>query len=221
MLATLAAAAFTFFCATAGKASAAEIAVLRVGDSVSKLTTPYILGPLSDVQVFNWDVAGSNPAGVTSSVALVNLKHSYTPEYQVVGFDAGSNDPPRRPQVLAHNLRQAGKVIGNSCLVVPTLEPPEEKGESSNARNAAIFDFAISRPRTLVPEWGGVVEMEPKMWLSPVGLVAKGDAAKYRAQMMAASIHKCVAIVEGKTEPRAKPVWLHPVDRVQRALAAS
>jgi predicted lipoprotein with Yx(FWY)xxD motif len=201
--------------ASGGRAARAEgPLVLRVGDSVSRLTTPYLTEELFGLNMLNWDSFDA-----TSQQSLVNLRHALTPATTVVAFDTGTND--RTPRALAEHLRQAAKLVGNRCLIVPTIEPPVDPGKSSNGKNRVVFDFATLRPRTVVPEWAGTVEMLPRLRIRAHGLHTDPEASRTRAPMIARAIHRCLRIVNGRKEPRPKPTWLTPVDQVEQALTAS
>jgi hypothetical protein len=189
--------------------------ILNVGDSVSKVTLPYLPRTITTASILNW-----NDANESTGVSVINLRHGFTPDTKVVVFDNGTN--ARDPQTLAKALDEVAKIVGNACLVVPTVEPRVKPDNSNTEKNRAIFEFATSRPRTLVPEWSGVVEMEPHLRIRSHDLYTFPEAAGYRGQQLGGAISDCVAIAHGHKEPRPQPVPLmKPGHLVEQALAAS
>jgi hypothetical protein len=177
--------------------------VLIVGGSVSKLTTPYVLAELGGSELEIWQVVGSD-----SSEAVEMVRQRYEPGEAVLVFDTGTNDTD--PRVLARNLRRAARLVGDACMVVPTVER-EVGGGEADAKNRAIFEFAASRPGTQTPEWSGVVEMRPELLLEPQGFEQNHPAATFRAKLVSAAIRECLAFRRGLEPPRSKPTWLQPV----------
>ena len=70
--------------------------VLVVGDSLEELTSPYLQRYLPGVPLTVNAVGGSN-----SYQILELFEESYDPSQSVVVFDAGTNDNPAYPQILA------------------------------------------------------------------------------------------------------------------------
>ena len=89
--------------------------VLVVGDSLAELTSPYLQRYLPGVELTVNAVGGSN------SYQIYELfEESYDPSQSVIVFDAGTNDNPAYPQILAGNLQKVAGVVGDRCMVVPT-----------------------------------------------------------------------------------------------------
>jgi predicted lipoprotein with Yx(FWY)xxD motif len=186
--------------------------VILVGDSVAKVGSPFIMQKLPGVEILNWD----DPSQ-TSSQSLINLEHSFGPATSVVTFDTGVNDPS--VAMLRKNLHRAAGVIGSACLIVPTIEPTRSK-QTSNEKNRAIFEFATARPRTLVPEWSGIVEMQPQLRLATHGLHSDFGPASYRSEIVARAIRQCLALSKGRRESKQQPLpEVQPGHLVERALA--
>ena len=75
--------------------------VLVVGDSLEELTSPYLQHLLPGVPITVNAVGGSN------SFQIFDLfQESYEPSDSVIVFDAGTNDDPEYPQILAENLKK-------------------------------------------------------------------------------------------------------------------
>src|SRR6201999_2768741 len=90
--------------------------VLVVGDSLEELTSPHLEGLLPGVPLTINAVGGSN------SYQIFDLfQESYSPSDSVVVFDAGTNDKPAYPEILAENLHKVAAEIGDRCMVVATI----------------------------------------------------------------------------------------------------
>jgi hypothetical protein len=190
---------------------------LIVGDSVSKLTIPYMLGSLASVRLEIWQEVNSNSA---RGVEL--LEDRYAPTQSVIVFDTGTLDPAERPAMLKRSLRKVAAKVGDRCLVVPTIER-YRSGAENIAKNRAIFAFAASRPGTQVPEWAAIADMRPKLWLQPHDFHPNHEAATYRARLVTRAVRACFAYRSGDaadTEPTADATHISPVDRVSRRLAS-
>ena len=75
--------------------------VLVVGDSLEELTSPYLKQYLPGVPLTVNAVGGYN------SFQIFDLfEESYDPSQSVIVFDAGTNDNPAYPEILAGNLQQ-------------------------------------------------------------------------------------------------------------------
>ena len=97
-------------------AGAQSAGVLVVGDSLEELTSPYLSRYLPGVKLTVNAVGGSN------SYQIFDLfQESYEPSDSVIVFDAGTNDNPEYPQILAGNLQKVAGTVGNRCMVVPTI----------------------------------------------------------------------------------------------------
>ena len=139
--------------------------MLVVGDSLAVLTIPYLKRYLPGVPLTTNAVGGYN------SYQIYDLfQQSYDPSHSVVVFDAGTNDNPAYPEILAGN-----------------------QGKNSVARS-----FAASRPGTQVPDWAGAVAAHPELTqaddLHPVPA-----SADYRARLIARGVRGCLGFIRGPT----------------------
>src|ERR1700753_3242554 len=110
--------ALTAWVAMGGTGRAApQASVLVIGDSLEELTSPYLSKYLPGVKLTVNAVGGSN------SYEIFDLfQESYEPSQSVVVFDAGTNDDPEYPQILAGNLAKVAQIVGpETCMVVPTI----------------------------------------------------------------------------------------------------
>jgi len=187
-LAIMAAAAVLALAPAASSASASGGGgALVVGDSLEELTSPYLQRYLPGVpRTFN-AVGGSN-----SYQILELFEESYDPSQSVIVFDAGTNDNPAYPQILAENLSKVAAAIGERCMVVPTIHGLTVNGIDSTGKNRVVHAFATSRPGTQVPDWAGAVAAHPEL-MQPDDLHPIPTGADYRAQLIAQGIQGCLA----------------------------
>jgi hypothetical protein len=224
MLGALLAALFVLG-ATAATAGAAQASVLVVGDSLEELTSPYLGKYLPGVKLTVNAVGGSN------SYEIFDLfQESYEPSQSVVVFDAGTNDDPEYPQILAGNLAKVAQIVGpDTCMVVPTIHGYTVNGVDNTGKNRVVREFAASRPGTQVPEWAGWVHTHKDLMADELHPGPEGADA--RAQLIAQGILGCLngSATASATSPRegkARPVEprLDPVDAMrarQRTLISS
>ncbi|MFP5389141.1 MAG: hypothetical protein ACLGG5_07560 [Thermoleophilia bacterium] len=170
--------------------------VLVVGDSLEELTSPYLKQYLPTVPLTVNAVGGSN------SFQIFDLfRESYEPSQSVIVFDAGTNDNPAYPEILAGNLRKVAAEIGDRCMVVPTIHGLTVNGIDSSGKNRVVEEFAASRPGTQVPDWATAEETHPElMQADDLHPIAAG--AELRARLIARGIKACLGIA---TVPVAKP----------------
>jgi hypothetical protein len=187
--------ALILFTAPSAQASGSG-GVLVVGDSLEELTSPYLKQYLPGVPLTVNAVGGSN------SFQIFDLfQESYDPSQSVIVFDAGTNDNPAYPEILAGNLRKVAAEIGNRCMVVPTIHGLTVNGIDSTGKNRVVEEFAASRPGTQVPDWARVEETHPElMQADDLHPIAAG--AELRARLIARGIKTCLGIA---TTPVAKP----------------
>jgi hypothetical protein len=167
--------------------------VLVVGDSLEVLTSPYLQRylPHSKLTI--------NAVGGYSSLQIYELfKESYDPSQSVVVFDAGTNDNPAYPQILASRLEAVASAIGSRCMVVPTIHGLNVNGINSDGKNRVVRDFAVSRPGTQVPDWAHVVATHREL-MQPDNLHPNPEGAAYRARLIAQSVKACLAGGPGST----------------------
>ena len=125
--------------------------MLVVGDSLEVLTIPYLKRYLPGVTLTTNAVGGYN------SYQIFDLfEESYDPSQSVVVFDAGTNDNPAYPEILAGNL---AKVAATDRRPLhgraddPRLHRRTAIG--NEGKNSVVRSFAASRPRHPGPRLGG------------------------------------------------------------------
>jgi hypothetical protein len=191
--------------------------VLVVGDSLEELTSPDLQRYLPSVPLTVNAVGGSN------SYQIYELfEESYEPSQSVIVFDAGTNDNPAYPQILAENLQKVTEVIGNRCMVVPTIHGYTVNGVDNSGKNRVVREFAASRPGTQTPDWAGFVASHPEMMADE--LHPDPEGADLRARLIAQGILGCLAgestqsAAPGQQETRPRPE-LEMVSRFQQRQA--
>jgi hypothetical protein len=161
--------------------------VLVVGDSLEELTSPYLGHLLPGVPLTVNAVGGSN------SFQIFDLfQESYEPSDSVIVFDAGTNDDPEYPQILAENLQKVVQTVGDRCLVVPTIHGFTVNGVDNAGKNRTVAEFAASRPGTQTPDWAGFVHTHPGL-MQADNLHPIEAGAEARARLIAEGIDRCLA----------------------------
>lgn len=160
---------------------------LVVGDSLEELTSPYLQRYLPGVPLTVNAVGGYN-----SYQILELFEESYDPSQSAIVFDAGTNDNPAYPQILAENLSKVAAAVGDRCMVVPTIHGLTVNGIDSTGKNRVVHAFAASRPGTQVPDWAGAVAAHPELMQSD-DLHPIPEGADYRAQLIAQGVQACLA----------------------------
>ena len=172
--------------APAARAMAGSGGVLVVGDSLEELTSPHLEGLLPGVPLTIDAVGGSN------SYEIFDLFHeSYSPSYSVIVFDAGTNDNPAYPEILAENLSKVAAEVGDRCMVVPTIHGYTVNGVNNRGKNRVVHEFAASRPGTQTPDWATTVNQNPSL-LEPDNLHPNPEGDEVRAQLIAEGIRGCL-----------------------------
>lgn len=187
--------------------------VLVVGDSLEELTSPYLSRYLPGVELV------VNAAGGYNSYQIFDLfQESYEPSQSVIVFDAGTNDNPEYPEILAGNLEKAASIVGARCLVVPTIHGFTVNGVDNTGKNRVVAEFAASRPGTQVPDWAGAVATHPELMQSD-GLHPIPEGADYRAQLIAQGVEGCLAYEQARAtappEPRVEVETMATVGRLR------
>ncbi len=160
--------------------------VLVVGDSLEELTSPYLKRYLPGVPLTVNAVGGSN------SFQIFDLfQESYDPSQSVIVFDAGTNDNPAYPEILAENLEKVAAAVGDRCMVVPTIHGFTVNGIDNTGKNRVVRAFAASRPGTQTPDWAGAVAAHPELMQSD-GLHPIPAGADLRARLIAQGIKDCL-----------------------------
>lgn len=194
---------------TAPARAAGDGGVLVVGDSLEVLTSPYLKRYLPGVPLT------VNAEGGYNSYQIRELfEESYDPSQSVIVFDAGTNDNPEYPQILAANLTAVASTIGERCMVVPTIHGLVVNGVDNTGKNRAVAAFATSRLGTQVPNWARVAETHPEL-LEADGLHPTPEGAAYRARLIARGIEGCFAYLgRESTKPALESApHLAPVGR--------
>jgi hypothetical protein len=175
-----------FVLVVAAPEAGARPSVLVVGDSLEEESSPYLARYLPGVKLTVNAVGGSN------SYQIFDLfQESYEPSQSVVVFDAGTNDNPAYPQILAGNLAKVAAIVGpETCMVVPTIHGYTVNGVDNTGKNNVVRQFAASRPGTQVPEWAGWVHTHPELMYDE--LHPNQEGAEGRAQLIARGILGCL-----------------------------
>lgn len=203
--------------AAPGARAAGDGGVLVVGDSLEVLTGPYLERYLGGVPLTHNAVGGYN------SYQIYDLfEESYDPSQSVIVFDAGTNDNPNYPQILAENVRKVAARVGDRCIVLPTIHGFTVEGANNDGKNRVVTEFAASRPGTQVPDWAGTVARDPGL-LQSDELHPTPAGADYRAQLIAQGVLGCLAYAETRptraVEPEVEVRRMKPVSRLARRQA--
>jgi hypothetical protein len=189
---------------------------LVVGDSLEVLTSPYLKRYLPGVPLTINAVGGYN------SYQIFDLfQESYDPSQSVIVFDAGTNDNPAYPQILAGNLNAVTEQIGDRCMVVPTIHGLTVNGIGNDGKNRVVEEFAASRLGTQVPDWAGAVAGHPELMQSD-DLHPIPAGAERRARLIAQGIKGCLAFSHAPSdEPTLESgPELSPVNKFAKRQAA-
>ena len=187
----------------------ASTKVLVVGDSLEELTSPYLSRYLPGVELV------INAKGGYNSYQIFDLfQESYEPSDSVIVFDAGTNDNPSYPQILAGNLAKVASIVGDRCMVVPTIHGLHPGGVSDAGKNRAVAEFAASRPGTQVPDWNAVVATHPEL-MQADNLHPIAEGADYRAQLIAQGIQGCLAYEQARASAPPEPAAGEPRPEVE------
>jgi hypothetical protein len=189
--------------------AAAAPHVLVVGDSLEELTSPYLSRYLPGVELTVNAVGGYN------SFQIFDLfQESYDPSVDVVVFDAGTNDNPSYPEILAGNLAKVAGIVGDTCMVVPTIHGFTVEGVDNTGKNRVVAEFAASRPGTQVPDWAAVVATHPEL-MQADNLHPIEEGADYRAQLIAQGVQGCLAYEQARATAPAEPAVGEPRPQVE------
>jgi hypothetical protein len=202
------------FCVLAPPAQARSAPhVLVVGDSLGELTSPYLSRYLPGVELTINAVGGYN------SYQIFDLfQESYEPSDDVIVFDAGTNDNPEYPEILAGNLGKVAETVGDRCMVVPTVHGFTVNGVDNTGKNRVVAEFAASRPGTQVPDWARTVATRPDL-MQADNLHPIEEGADYRAQLIAQGVQGCLAygdaVASAPPEPRTDVEPIATVGKLQ------
>ena len=189
--------------------AAAAPHVLVVGDSLEELTSPHLSRYLPGVELTINAVGGYN------SFQIFDLfQESYDPSMEVIVFDAGTNDNPSYPEILAGNLAKVAATVGDRCMVVPTIHGLHPGGVDDTGKNRVVAEFAASRPGTQVPDWQGVVATHPEL-MQADNLHPIEEGADYRAQLIAQGVEGCLAYEQARATAPPEPAAGEPRPEVE------
>lgn len=181
--------------------------VLVVGDSLEELTSPHLARFLPGVPLTINAVGGYN------SYQIFDLfQESYEPSQRVIVFDAGTNDNPGYPEILAGNLAKVAAIVGDRCMVVPTIHGLHPGGVDDTGKNRVVREFAASRPGTQTPDWQGAVFRHPEL-MQADDLHPTEAGAELRARLIARGVMGCLAYESGtavSTAPSRGPALEEP-----------
>ncbi|MGN6557255.1 MAG: hypothetical protein ACTHLH_04500 [Solirubrobacterales bacterium] len=189
--------------------AAAAPKVLVVGDSLEELTSPHLSRYLPGVELVI-DAKG----GYNSFQIFDLFQESYEPSDDVIVFDAGTNDNPSYPEILAGNLAKVAGIVGNRCMVVPTIHGLHPGGVDDTGKNRVVAEFAASRPGTQVPDWAGVVATHPEL-MQADNLHPIEAGAEYRAQLIAQGVEGCLAYEQARATAPPEPAAGGPRPEVE------
>ena len=162
--------------------------VLVVGDSLEVLTSPYLKQYLPGVPLT------VNAEGGYNSIQIFDLfNESYDPSQSVIVFDAGTNDNPAYPEILAGNLDKVASTVGGRCLVVPTIHGFTVDGVDNTGKNRVVRSFAAGHAKTQTPDWAGFVEQHPEL-MQADDLHPIAEGADARARLIAQGVRACLAM---------------------------
>ncbi|MFN8112728.1 MAG: hypothetical protein U0R51_05965 [Solirubrobacterales bacterium] len=162
--------------------------VLVVGDSLEVGTSPFLDQYLPGVRLTTEAEVG------LSSTAIADLfAKAFRPSQSVIVFDAGTNDDPSTPDVLAANIAKVADQANGRCLVIPTIHAPAVNGVDQAGKNRVIRSFASTHAGTQVPDWASAVAARPEL-LAEDNLHPNAVGADFRAQLIARGIRACLAM---------------------------
>jgi hypothetical protein len=200
--------AFVAAIAVAAPAAAAP-KVLVVGDSLEELTSPHLSKYLPGVELV------VNARGGYDSFQVFDLfQESYEPSDSVIVFDGGTNDNPSYPEILAGNLAKVAGIVGDRCMVVPTIHGYTVNGVDNTGKNRVVAEFAASRPGTQVPEWNAFVAAHPEL-MQADNLHPIEAGADYRAQLIAQGVEGCLAYEQARASAPPEPTAGEPRPEVE------
>ena len=169
-------------------AGPALASILVVGDSLTE-------GDKPTLEQIEPDITIDGQVGRSSAEGLAVLQQSFSGQ-DVVVFDLGTNDDPNQPEALLGTLERVRQIIGNSCLVLATINRPPYQGTSYAAMNHTIEDFALRDGNTQVVPWLLATQLHPEVVYSD-GVHVTPYGYEFRSHLIATAISEC----PGGSEP--------------------
>jgi hypothetical protein len=170
--------------------------VIVVGDSLEVGTSPYLGRYLPGVPL-TVDAVESRPSGD----AVQALRDGLRPSHSVIVFDAGVNDDPAQPGVLAGDLQTVDQLAGGRCVVVATVSRPPYNGVGPEGLNGAISSFAGSRPNTQLVDWRAAALANPGL-INSDGVHPTAAGYQLRARLIARGIGACLGSAPAAAPPQ-------------------
>jgi lysophospholipase L1-like esterase len=152
--------------------------VLVVGDSLAVGTGPTLKSQLGDKVTLDTLTGRSSTAGLTA------LQSDLSSDYDTVVFDLGTNDGSA--ETLKENLRKAGNLVGDRCMVVATINHPGGAG----SYNDVINEFAGANSRVEVVDWYSMTQHDPSL-LAGDGIHSTGAGYSRRGATMMSALGRC------------------------------
>jgi alpha-beta hydrolase superfamily lysophospholipase len=118
------------------------------------------------------------------------LRSKLNDSYDVVVWDAGVNDAPSNPSLLARDLASVGSLVGDRCLVIATVSRPPVGGVGPEGLNKAIRSFADSHSNVQLVDWRAFA-VENKGLISRDGVHPKPSGYQARATLFAQAVDSC------------------------------
>ena len=159
--------------------------ILVVGDSLSVGTTPYLRQQLTGDSI-----TLDGRVGRPSPEAVSVLRSKLTDNYGTVVWDAGVNDGPSNPSLLARDLAAVGNLVGDRCLVIATVSRPPVGGVGPEGLNKAVRSFANSHSNVQLVDWRSFA-VENKSLISRDGVHPRPAGYQARATLFADAIDSC------------------------------
>ena len=159
--------------------------VLVIGDSLAEGTMYYLPSILK-----GHPLTSRYHIGYALRTALPWLEETAPSLPPIVVVNLGNNDAPV-PSLLGPQIRKALDVLGNRCVIWPTIVA---RG-SYNGYEWANFNKVLraetaNRPNVNVLDWVSVVAKHPE-WLASDGIHVSGVGYQTRARLVAAAIDRC------------------------------
>ena len=170
---------------TAETAPPSNKPVLVIGDSLAEGTMYYLPSILK-----GHPLTSRYHIGYALRTALPWLEETAPSLPPIVVVNLGNNDAPV-PSLLGPQIRKALDVLGNRCVIWPTIVA---RG-SYNGYEWANFNKVLraetaNRPNVNVLDWVSVVAKHQE-WLASDGIHVSGVGYQTRARLVAAAIDRC------------------------------